>query len=111
MSSSSAKGKVLRIVVLSLLVVMALPLGVFGQGRGRGRDHGLGKKCAKFVNCHDASEGRVDGRGPRRDGFGSIFRRDRRRRDNDDFGNLQRRRHRNDDFLRRNSSRNWRRGR
>ena len=38
-----------------------------GQGRGRGRDESKwDKKCAKFVNCHDASEGRVDGRGPRR---------------------------------------------
>ena len=59
-----------------------------GQGRGRGNGNGNGrgrgpiifgnggpgnssnqdKKCAKFVNCHDARDGRWDGRGPRSNG-------------------------------------------
>ena len=74
----------LKIALLTLVVVMSVSVGAFGQGRGRGGDRdrggdwgrssdwsrgsnrGLGKKCGKFVNCHDASEGRWDGRGPRR---------------------------------------------
>ncbi len=61
------------IVVLVLTIALVFPLTAFGQGRGRGqgRGFGLGKKCGKFVNCHDASEGRWDGRGPNRTG---IFR-------------------------------------
>ena len=39
-----------------------------GHGRGRGHQNGwrFGNKCDKFVNCHDARDGRVDGRGPNR---------------------------------------------
>jgi hypothetical protein len=61
------------IVVLGVIIALVFPLTAFGQGRGRGlgRGLGLGKKCGKFVNCHDASEGRWDGRGPNRNG---IFR-------------------------------------
>ena len=53
------------IAVLAVLVVISASFEARGQGRGR-RASGLDKKCAKFVNCHDASEGRLDGRGPRR---------------------------------------------
>ncbi len=35
------------------------------------------KKCAKFVNCHDASEGRIDGRGPRGTRVGNVISRNR----------------------------------
>lgn len=52
---------VIRIALLVGLVAIALPVGAFGQGRGSG----LGRKCEKFVNCHDARDGRWDGRGPR----------------------------------------------
>lgn len=65
------------IVVLSVACASA-----FAQGRGRGRGvenrrdvfngydtRGRGRdqnwKCSVFVNCHDARDGRVDGRGPR----------------------------------------------
>lgn len=75
-------------IVIGLLLAMAIPATALGQGRGKG--HGRGnvgnigwptrtrqshydKKCAKFRNCHDASEGRWDSRGPRRNGLGSIF--------------------------------------
>ena len=47
-------------------IMLAMPATALGQGRGRGRGPNLDKKCGKFVNCHDASEGRVDGRGPQR---------------------------------------------
>ena len=55
----------LGIVALAGLVVIGASFEARAQGRSR-RASGLDKKCAKFVNCHDASEGRVDGRGPRR---------------------------------------------
>ena len=53
------------IAALAFLVVISTSFEARGQGRSR-RATGLDKKCAKFVNCHDASEGRLDGRGPRR---------------------------------------------
>ena len=65
----------LLLVVASCLLLMALPIVSSAQGRGRGLGIGLGRgrnqswKCGKFVNCHDARNGRLDGRGPRR----SIF--------------------------------------
>ena len=57
-----------RILTVVLLLVFAVPATSFGQGRGRrgrGRDFD-NRKCGKFVNCHDARDGRWDGRGPRR---------------------------------------------
>ena len=55
--------------ILTLLLAVVLPATALGQGRGRG--HGRGgvfgssnNKCGKFVNCHDARDGRWDGRGP-----------------------------------------------
>ena len=52
---------------LTLLSLMALPVDVSAQGRGRGHGNSnWGKKCEKFVNCHDARDGRWDNRGPRR---------------------------------------------
>jgi len=59
----------LWIAVFSLLFVIAVPAAGQAQGRGRGRGPDMSKKCGKFVNCHDARDGRVDGRGPRRDAF------------------------------------------
>jgi len=60
--------------MLALIFVVALPATSLGQGRGRGRWEGSkwDKKCGKFVNCHDASDGRWDRRGPRRNA--SVFR-------------------------------------
>ena len=61
---------VLMIGILILLILIALPFESFGQGRGRGRGSSgysvWGRKCEKFVNCHDARDGRWDNRGPRR---------------------------------------------
>jgi len=44
---------------------------VFNNGRGRNGDfdnrgRNQNWKCGVFVNCHDARDGRVDGRGPNR---------------------------------------------
>lgn len=83
------------ILVLGFVMLVGISTDAMAQGRGRGR--GLDKKCEKFVNCHDARDGRWDGRGPNRDDrFGNIFRRSRRNHDRD--------RHRNRDWDRR-----WRR--
>jgi len=63
----------LGIVLATLILALASPAAL-AQGRGNGRGRGFGHdqswKCAKFVNCHDARDGRWDGRGPRR-GFGA----------------------------------------
>lgn len=53
----------LLISILVMACALLAPDQGFGQGRGRGR--GLDKKAAKFINGHDARDGRWDGRGPR----------------------------------------------
>jgi hypothetical protein len=98
----------LGIVAVGLLIIFSSS-DVVGQRRGRRVSHS-DKKCAKFVNCHDARDGRLDGRGPNRrdDGFRSIFRRNRRNRDRD-FDNIGRRgRMRDRDW---DDDRRWRRRR
>ena len=53
-------------VVLAVLVLvgsLVIPTQAVAQGNGRGR--GQAKKVDKFVNGHDARDGRLDGRGPR----------------------------------------------
>jgi hypothetical protein len=90
----SYKGSLFSMMVLSLLLAVVLPATALGQGRGRG--HGRGgifgsnhNKCGKFVNCHDARDGRWDGRGPRGSRVGNILRsnriRNRRDRDRSDW--------------------------
>ena len=98
--------KLIGTAVLALLV-LTMSTEVFGQGRNRRYYGGNSKKCAKFVNCHDARDGRWDGRGPRRNTLltSRIFRRTRR--DRDDYWNGRRGR-RDRDFDR---DRNWRRRR
>ena len=93
---------------LAFLVLLSASYEARAQGRGQ-RQSNRDKKCAKFVNCHDASEGRLDGRGPRRgtDSDNWNLRRSRHDRDSDRFGDRQRyRRHQRN----RNSDRNgyWR---
>lgn len=51
------------LVVASLFLLAALPAISSAQGRGRGQD----KKFGRFVNGHDARDGRWDSRSP---GFG-----------------------------------------
>ncbi len=74
--------KVFGILMLALVTTLSVSSDAMGQGRGR-RVSRMDKKCAKFVNCHDARDGRWDGRGPnRRISLTSrIFRRNRRDRD------------------------------
>jgi hypothetical protein len=97
------------ILVLGLVLLVGLSTDAMAQGRGRGRGNSnMDRKCAKFVNCHDARDGRWDGRGPNRDsGFSNIFRRNRRVRDRDDRWE-RRRRNRDRDW---DDDRRWRRRR
>jgi hypothetical protein len=59
----------LLIAAMAIVVNMALSDVTFAnhdRGRGRGRGHFIVKKRGKFINEHDARDGRFDGRGPRR---------------------------------------------
>ena len=99
------------IVVVSLLMIFAVSTDANAQGRGR-RNSQWDKKCSKFVNCHDARDGRWDGRGPDRTRFGvtNTFRRHRRDRDfdRDRWERRSRNRRWNNDF---DHNRTWRRHR
>ena len=96
-----------RVLVLASLFALALPTLATAQDRGRGRgqerqekqerkerreenksDRKLDRKCAKFVNCHDARDGRRDGKGPDRR---SSFERSAHRHRNRDWDNSRRR--------------------
>ena len=102
----SIRRNVVGSALLVLLMILSVSSEVLGQGRGR-RVSQMDKKCAKFVNCHDARDGRVDGRGPNRNVSitDRIFRRTRRTRDRDRDGDRTTRRRRNRD---RDSDRDWR---
>jgi len=93
-----------RIAILGLVILMAFPLTALAQGRGRGRDRDRDfekseRKRDKFINGHDARDGRWDGRGPNRT----------RQRwfDDDNFGRRSWRQ-RNRDFDDRSRRRRWR---
>jgi len=58
-----SKTSALVIAVLILAATFVLQADGFAQGHGHGRGHD--KKSEKFVNGHDASDGRWDGRGPK----------------------------------------------
>jgi len=88
----------LGIVLVGLVMAFGASTEAMGQGRGRGQGNShFDKKCEKFVNCHDARDGRWDGRGPNRQTrFTNDFRRHRRSRDE---GFVSRRgRYRNRDY-------------
>ena len=59
-------------MLATALLIFAVPMLTAAQGRGRGlgRGHNRNWKCGVFVNCHDARNGRLDGRGPRANRIG-----------------------------------------
>lgn len=59
--STFMKLPVLLIAIVMIASTLLLPSYANAQGRGRGQS----KKSAKFINGHDARDGRWDGRGPR----------------------------------------------
>ena len=102
--------KIIGAAALGLLMMLTVTTDAMGQGRGRRVFRNSDRKCGIFVNCHDARDGRWDGRGPRRDNsslFG-IFGRSRRDRDFDRFERRRSRRDRDSDRFER---RRWRRNR
>ena len=87
MRNSNGIKCLLTTIMLTVLLAVMIPDTASGQGRGRGQRRGglfgnthTKNKCGKFVNCHDARDGRVDGRGPRRDSLGNLIFRNRRNR-------------------------------
>jgi hypothetical protein len=79
MKTVRSQSKLLAAVFFGFVLLLALPAVSMAQGRGHGNGRGQGSnwdnKCAKFVNCHDARDGRVDGRGPNRStGISNIYR-------------------------------------
>ena len=101
-------------IFFAVIMMLTLPVISYAQGRGNGNGRGRGRstnwKCGKFVNCHDARDGRLDNRGPRgsrigrhinRDDRGGIFRN--RRLDRDGDGDFDR----NDRILRRQQNTRW----
>ena len=52
----------LLLAIFFIIGVLAMPPG---YGQGRGHAYGRDKKAYKFINGHDARDGRWDGRGPR----------------------------------------------
>ena len=87
MRNSNGIKCLLTSIMLTVLLAVMMPATASAQGRGHGRGHGRGgifgsshNKCGKFVNCHDARDGRIDGRGPRRNSLGNILLRNRRNR-------------------------------
>ena len=85
MRNSNGIKCLLTTIMLTVLLGVMIPDTASGQGRGRGHRRGgifgsSHNKCGKFVNCHDARDGRWDGRGPRRDSLGNLIFRNRRNR-------------------------------
>ena len=89
MSISMNTRRLVLSMIAALLLAVAIPSATAAQGRGQGKGHAkhstgnwsehvdrvrtnrrwrrtsnYNKKCGKFVNCHDARNGRIDGRGP-----------------------------------------------
>jgi len=91
MKHLKTKNAVLSTIILTVLLAV-VPATALGQGRGHGHGRGSNqiwntrsnKKCGKFVNCHDARDGRWDGRGPRGDRVGNSVRHRRHRNRNND---------------------------
>lgn len=110
----STTRSVFSIALLAVLIMVSASIDAMGQGRGR-RASRFDRKCDKFVNCHDARDGRWDGRGPNRrsDYSNRYWRRHRRNRDRDrDWDDrMRRRRHRDRDrdrdFDRFDRDRDW----
>lgn len=97
MKATKKRQNFFAITIMALLLAMAIPATGLGQGRWRSRNNGNwsnrnwtrhnNKKCGKFVNCHDASDGRLDRRGARGDRVGNIVDRNRIRERNRSFNN------------------------
>ena len=110
MSLKKLNRKIL-LLVAGIILLAATPVTNLAQGRGR--DRGDEKKSDRFVNRHDARDGRWDGRGPqsaRGSDIGNVIRHRHDRLSNRNFNRddrlrdrrfeLRRRSLENDNFLR-----------
>lgn len=67
MTETSKRRSFIAMITLALLLAVSMPATSLGQGRRNNRgSNSANWKCGKFVNCHDARDGRIDGRGRRR---------------------------------------------
>lgn len=89
MKSLTLKNTLNKTLILSLLTAFTMtltPTTIVSAKHGRDKD----KKNEKFINGHDARDGRFDGRGPKHKGYGrrddGDERDDRDDRDDDDYG-------------------------
>jgi hypothetical protein len=57
MRATTLTNKFATAILLGLILLIAMPTLAFAQGRGRGR--GRDKKAEKFINGHDARDGRI----------------------------------------------------
>lgn len=64
--SAFTNAAALLTAVAMIAATFLFPANGFAQGRG----HGASKKSEKFINRHDARNGRWDGRGPKPKLFG-----------------------------------------
>jgi hypothetical protein len=90
MSLKKLNRKIL-LLVAGIILLAATPVTNLAQGRGR--DRGDEKKSDRFVNRHDARDGRWDGRGPqsaRGSDIGNVIRHRHDRLSNRDFNRDQR---------------------
>ena len=82
MKYSRGKGNFFAVALMTLLLALSVPVTSLAKdhqnrNRGRGKHDNWSwskhnRKCGKFVNCHDARDGRWDGRGPRGNRVGNI---------------------------------------
>lgn len=54
-----------RVFMAAFVLAASLLLPTYAVAQGNGRGRGQAKKFQKFVNGHDARDGRWDGRGPK----------------------------------------------
>ena len=78
MKYSRVKGNFFAVALMALLLALSIPATSLAKDRDHGKDNRNhrswskhNRKCGKFVNCHDARDGRLDGRGPRADRVGA----------------------------------------
>ena len=97
MKATKKRQNFFAITMMALLLALATPATGLGQGRWRSRNNGNwsnrnwtrhnNKKYGKFVNGHDARDGRWDNRGARGDRVGNMALRNRIRERNRSFNN------------------------
>jgi hypothetical protein len=62
----SALMKLPALLIAAVIIASTFLLPSYGFAQGKGHGRGLSKKSTKFVNRHDARNGRWDGRGPKK---------------------------------------------